>query len=49
MYRHSFSSWSRRRKRDVAKLPTEVRIDKIRMYEFVNDQLRLSPGMPRAK
>ncbi len=29
-------------KRDVAKLPTEVGIDKIRMYEFVNDQLKLS-------
>ena len=29
-------------KREVAKLPTEVGIDKIRMYEFVNDQLKLS-------
>jgi hypothetical protein len=29
-------------KRDLAKLPTEVGIDKIRMYELVNDQLKLS-------
>ena len=39
---HSFSSSSRWRKRDVAKLPTEVAIDKIRMDEFVDDQLTLS-------
>ena len=29
-------------KRDVTNLPTEVGIDKIRMYEFVNDQFKLS-------
>ncbi len=33
---------TREGKRDVAKLLTEVGIDKIRMYEFVNDQLKLS-------